>query len=162
MKSLNEFSRREQITGAAGILLLIGVFAFPWYHVGFAGVTFAGTTYGGGSYDGNVLQGPGSFFSYLAMIVLIVLLAELVVSRFTSAKLPDLPISWGAAELSGAVAVLALLVIKILFHIGNFGWGFYADMVLAIALVYGATGLLQNRTTTADAPAHAAAHQHGA
>ena len=58
--------------------------------------------------------------------------------------------------------MLALLVIKILFHIGNFGWGFYADMVLAIALVYGATGLLQNRTTTADAPAHAAAHQHGA
>jgi hypothetical protein len=162
MKSLSEFSRREQITGVTGILLLIGIFAFPWYHVGFAGVQFAGTTYGGGSYDGNVLQGPGSFFSYIAMIVLIALLAELVVSRFTSVKLPDLPISWAVAEVSGAVAVLALLVIKILFHIGSFGWGFYADMVLAIALVYGAIGLLQNRTVTADAPAHAAAHQHGA
>jgi hypothetical protein len=154
MKPLNQFSRGEQITGAAGILLLIGVFAFPWYHVGFAGVTFAGTTYGGGSYDGNVLQGPGSFFSYLAMIVLIALLAELVVSRFTSVKLPDLPISWAVAEVSGAVAVLALLVIKILFHIGNFGWGFYVDMVLAIALVYGATKLL--RREPQDAPAHAA------
>jgi hypothetical protein len=160
MKSLNQFSRGEQITGAAGILLLIGIFAFPWYHIGFAGVTFAGTTYGGGSYDGNVLQGPGSFFSYLAMIVLIALLAELVISRFTTAKLPDLPISWAVAEVSGAVAVLALLVIKILFHIGNFGWGFYVNMVLAIALVYGATGLL--RRQPAEAPAHAAAPQHGA
>jgi hypothetical protein len=159
MKALNQFSRGEQITGAAGILLLIGIFAFPWYHVGFAGVSFGGTTYGGGSYDGNVLQGPGSFFGYLAMFVLIALLAEIVVSRFTTAKLPDLPISWATAEVSGAVAVLALLVIKILFHIGNFGWGFYVNMVLAIALVYGATGLLRHRP--ADAPAHAAA-QHGA
>ena len=154
MKSLSQFSRGEQITGAAGILLLIGIFAFPWYHIGFAGVTFAGTTYGGGSYDGNVLQGPGSFFSYLAMIVLIALLAEIVVSRFTTVKLPELPISWAATELSGAVAVLALLVIKILFHIGNFGWGFYADMVLAVALTYGATGLARGHAT---GPAHAAA-----
>jgi hypothetical protein len=158
MKALNRFSRSEQITGVAGILLLIGIFAFPWYHVGFAGVNFDGTTYGGGSYDGNVLQGPGSFFSYIALIVLIALLAELVVSRFTTAKLPDLPISWARAELISAGAVLALLVIKILFHIGNFGWGFYANMVLAIVLVYGVTGLVRGH---AEAPAHAAP-QHSA
>jgi hypothetical protein len=157
MKALNEFSRREQITGVAGILLLIGIFAFPWYHVSVPGVSFGGTTYGGGSYDGNVLQGPGSFFSYLAMIVLIVLLAELAVSRFTSAELPKLPVSWATAEMSAGIAVLALLVIKILFHIGNFGWGFYANMVLAIALVYGVTGLVRSPS---EAPAHAAAPQH--
>lgn len=160
MKPLSQFSRGEQITGVAGILLLIGIFAFPWYHVGVPGVTVAGTTYGGGSYDGNVLQGPGSFFSYLAMIVLIALLAEIAISRFTTAKLPDLPISWAAFEVCGAVAVLALLVIKILFHIGNFGWGFYANLVLAIALVYGATGLLRRQPH--EAPAHATAPQHGA
>jgi hypothetical protein len=157
MKALSKFNRSEQITGAAGILLLIGIFAFPWYHVGFAGFSFGGTTYGGGSYDFNVLQGPGSFFSYVALIVLIALLAELVISRFTTTKLPDLPISWATAELASAVAVLALLVIKILFHIGNFGWGFYADMVLAIALVYGVTGLVRAHSQT---PAHAATPQH--
>jgi hypothetical protein len=41
------------------------------------------------------------------------------------------------------VAVLALLVIKIISHVGNFGWGFYIDMILAAALVYGALGLRQ-------------------
>jgi hypothetical protein len=156
MKALSEFSRSEKITGVAGILLLIGIFAFPWYHVGVAGVTVAGHTYGGASYSSNVLQGPGSFFSILALIVLIALLAELVISRFTTVALPDLPISWGAAELYGGIAVLALLVVKILFHIGNFGWGFYGDMLLAIALVYGVTGLSR---AGAARPAHGAATQ---
>jgi hypothetical protein len=141
MKALSEFSRSERITGVAGILLLIGLFAFPWYHVGVPSVTVAGQTFGGGSYNGNALSGPGSFFSVVALIVLIALLAELVISRFTTAELPQLPISWGAAELYSAAAVLVLLAIKFLFHIGNFGWGFYVDMVLAIVLTYGALGL---------------------
>jgi hypothetical protein len=127
MKALSEFSRSERITGVAGILLLIGLFAFPWYHVGVAAVTIAGQTYGGASYNGNALSGPGSFFSVVALIVLIALLAELAISRFTTAELPKLPISWG----------------------GNFGWGFYADMVLAIALIYGAVGLRRSNAARA-------------
>jgi hypothetical protein len=154
MNAINQLNRGERITGAAGILLLIGIFAFPWYHVGVPTVTVAGQTFGGASYDGNVLQGPGSFFSILALIVLIALLAEIVVSRFTSVELPKLPISWTAAELCGAAAVLGLLVIKILFHIGNFGWGFYADMLLAVVLTWGVTGLARGRVAE---PAHAAA-----
>jgi len=141
MNTFQQLSRGEKITGIAGILLLIGIIAFPWYHVGLPGYTIAGQTYGGGSYDGNALQGPGSFFSILALIVLIALLAEVAISRFTTAQLPDLPISWSAAELYAAIAVLALLVIKILFHVGNFGWGFYANIVLAVVLVYGAVAM---------------------
>jgi hypothetical protein len=158
MKALSEFSRSEKITGVAGIVLLIGIFAFPWYYVGVAGVTVGGQTFGGGSYRTNVLQGPGAFFGILALIVLIALLAELVISRFTTAELPGLPISWGTAELYGGIAVLALLVIKILFHIGNFGWGFYVDMLLAIVLVYGVTGLPRGQAAR---PAHGAAAQPG-
>ena len=158
MTALSDFSRSEKITGVAGVLLLIGIFAFPWYYIGIAGVNIAGHNFGGGSYSSNVLGGPGSFFSIVALIVLIALLAELVISRFTSAQLPDLPISWGAAEFYAAIAVLALLVIKFLFHIGTFGWGFYADMVLALVLVYGAMGLRHSRPAQ---PAQAPAPQHG-
>lgn len=158
MSALSDFSRSEKITGVAGVLLLIGIFAFPWYYVSIAGVNVGGHTFGGASYSSNVLGGPGSFFSIIALIVLIALLAELVISRFTSVQLPELPISWGAAELYAAIAVLALLVIKILFHIGNFGWGFYVNMLLAIVLVYGATGLRHSRTVR---PAATPAPQHG-
>jgi uncharacterized BrkB/YihY/UPF0761 family membrane protein len=56
---------------------------------------------------------------------------------------------------NAAVAVLALLVIKVLFHIGNFGWGFYVVLAAALVLAYGAFGV--SRSAPA-APAHIAAH----
>jgi len=69
-------------------------------------------------------------------------------------QLPEIPIAWGAAEFYAALAVLALLVIKILFHVDNFGWGFYAVLVLAAAMTYGAFGI--SRATAA--PSHVPAH----
>jgi hypothetical protein len=154
MNALSQLSRSEKITGVAGILLLIGILAFPWYHVGFQSVTIEGHTIGvGASYNGTALQGPGAFAGVLALLVLIALFAELIIRRFTTAQLPQLPVSWGAAELYAAIAVLVLLAIKILTHIGNFGWGFYADMLLAIVLVYGAAGLVRSPAYRAQAGA---------
>ncbi|HEY7147413.1 MAG TPA: hypothetical protein VH637_24470 [Streptosporangiaceae bacterium] len=139
MGAFQQLTRGDKIVGVAGIVLFIGMIAFPWYHIGVPAITVEGHTISGGaSYDANVMKGPGSFFSIVAFIVLIALLAEFAVRRFTSVQLPSLPISWGAAELYAALAVLVLLVIKILFHIGNFGWGFYADLLLAVVLAYGA------------------------
>jgi hypothetical protein len=131
-----KLSRGVQITGGAGILLLIGLLAFPWYSVSAFGVTATGTA----------LQYDGAWAAILALIVLIALLGAIAVRRFTSTELPDLPISWSAAELYAAIAVAVLMAIKFLSHIGNFGWGFYVDVLLTIGLVYGAVQL------TRDAP----------
>jgi hypothetical protein len=155
MNSLQQFTRPERITAGAGIVLLIGMFAFPWYHVGVPSVTVGNQTFGGESFNSNVLQGPGAFFGVLALIVLIAVLAEFAIRRFSSVQLPTIAVSWTTAELYGALAVLALLVIKILFHIGNFGWGFYADLVLAVVLIYGAFGISRQGSTSS---VHAAAH----
>jgi hypothetical protein len=145
MNSLQQFSRPERITAGAGIVLLIGMFAFPWYHVSFFGA----------SYSSNVLSGPGSFFSIVALIVLIALLAEFALRRLSSVEFPAIPVAWNMAEFYAAAAVLALLVIKILFHIGNFGWGFYVNLVLAVALAYGAFGISRQGSATSS---HVAAH----
>ena len=155
MNSLQQFSRSERITAGAGIVLLIGMFAFPWYHIGVASFTVGNQTFGGESFDSNVLKGPGAFFSIVALIVLIALLAEIAISRFSSAQLPSIPVSWTTAELYGALAVLVLLVVKILFHIGNFGWGFYVVLASALVLVYGA---FETSRKGSSAPVHAAAH----
>jgi hypothetical protein len=141
-----KLSRGEQITGVTGILLLIGLLAFPWYSVSAFGVTVTGTA----------LQYDGSWAAILGLIVLIALLGTIAVRRLTSAELPDLPISWSAAELSAAIAVAVLIAIKFLSHIGNFGWGFYIDVLLTIGLVYGAVQL------TRDAPANPVAGESGA
>lgn len=137
-----QLGRSEMITGIAGILLLIGISAFPWFHVG--AIRFFGTTFNA-NVNLTALQGPGSFFGVLALIVLIALLAEMAVSRLTPVQFPELPFPWSRVELATGVAVPVLLVIKILFHIGNFGWGFYADLVLAIVLAYGVVGASRTR-----------------
>ena len=154
MNSLQQFSRSERITAGAGVVLLIGMFAFPWYHVGIASFTVGNQTFGGESFNSNVLKGPGAFFSIIALIVLIALLAEFAIRRFSSTQLPSIPVSWTTAELYGALAVLALLVIKVLFHIGNFGWGFYVVLASALVLVYGAF----ETSRKGSASVHAAAH----
>ena len=65
------------------------MFAFPWYHVSFFGA----------SYSSNVLSGPGSFFSIVALIVLIALLAEFALRRLSSVEFPAIPV---ALELAAA------------------------------------------------------------
>jgi hypothetical protein len=140
-----KLSRGVQITGAAGILLLIGLLAFPWYSVSGFGVTVTGTA----------LQYDGAWAAILGLIVLIALLGTIALRSFTSTQLPDLPISWSAAELYAAIAVAVFIAIKFLSHIGNFGWGFYVDVLLTIGLVYGAVQL------TRDAPADSATSESG-
>ena len=154
MNPRRQHGRSEMITGVAGILLLIGLSAFPWYHVG--AIRFLGQTLNT-NVSLTALQGPGDFFSILALIVLIALLAEVAISRLTTAALPELPVPWAGVELTAGLAVPVLLVIKILFHIGSFGWGFYADMVLAIVLAYGVVGASRNRHALSGQPAADAA-----
>jgi hypothetical protein len=150
MNALNQLSRSDKIAGVSAVLLLIGLIAFPWYYVSIPGFTVGGQTIGGGSVSASALQATGAWAGVLALIVVIALLAELLVTRFlTQVQLPELPVSWRAVERYAAIAVLALLVIKFLSHIGNFGWGFYLDIVLAVVLVYGTIGL------GGRAPAHA-------
>jgi hypothetical protein len=133
MSTFQQITRNEKIAAVTGLVLFIGMIAFPWYSVSVPGYSIGGHSFGGASYTSNVLKGPGSFFSIVALIVLIAVLALVAARRLTALELPQLPVSWNAIEMYGAVAVLALLVIKILFHIGDFGWGFYLDMLLAIA-----------------------------
>ena len=83
MNALQRLTIFEKITASSGIVLLIGMFAFPWYHVGIASITVGGHTFGGESFSANVLKGPGSFFSIVALIVLIALLAEFAIQSGT-------------------------------------------------------------------------------
>jgi hypothetical protein len=126
-----KLSRGVGITGVAGILLLIGLLTFPWYSVSAFGFTVTGTA----------MQYNGSWAAILGLLILIALLATIAIRRFSSTQLPDLPIPWSAAELYAAIAVAVFVVIKFLSHVGNFGWGFYVDVLLTIALVYGAVQL---------------------
>ncbi len=138
MTSIRRFAPAELFTAGAGIVLLIGMLAFPWYHESQPWVVVHGEVTSSASLDHNVLVGPGGSLGVAAVALVVVLLAELIYSRLAPPRSPHLPVAWSAIELFTALAVGILLVARTLVHLGDFGWGFYPVMAAAMVLAYGA------------------------
>lgn len=128
---LNKLSTGDKIVGGTGILLIIGLLFFPWHKVEikFLNVSASETR--------QAIESPGSFWGIVALLLTIAIVAVLVVRRLTTASLPEIPISWNQAVFYGAIAVLALLVIKLLSETDFLGWGAWIDLLLAAGMVYG-------------------------
>jgi hypothetical protein len=137
MTSIRRFAPPELLTAGAGLVLLVGMLAFPWYHESATWVVVDGQVEAGGL-DHNVLGGPGGYWGVAALAVLVVLLAELIYSRLAPPRLPLLPVAWSTAELLTALGVGVLLVVRTLAHLSDFGWGFFPVMGSAMVLAYGA------------------------
>jgi hypothetical protein len=138
MTSIRRFAPAELLTAGAGIVLLIGMLAFPWYHEADPWVVVHGEVTASISLERNVLGGPGGYLGVAAVGLLIVLLVELIYSRLSPPRLPHLPVAQATAELFTALAVGTLLVARTLVHLGDLGWGFYPVMGAAMVLAYGA------------------------
>jgi len=59
MTSIRRFAPPELLTAGAGIVLLIGMLAFPWYHEADPWAVVQGEVTVSSSLDHNVLGGPG-------------------------------------------------------------------------------------------------------
>jgi len=129
----SKLRRGDQIVLIAGALLVIDLLFLPWHHISVPRVL----GYGGGSVNRTAVQSPNSFYGVLALLIVLVMVAQVVVSRFTSAKLPDLPVSWGQVHLIAGIAVLALLLLKLLVETTALGFGCYLGILLAAAVAYG-------------------------
>jgi hypothetical protein len=127
--SLDRVSRDDWIVGGLALLLVIGLFAFPWFSISVG--PFSVTSTASGSPDG--------WLGILAVIVLIALIADLAIERFSpQTKLPMVGGSRERTRLALAGLAALLLLLKFLFHISNFsdlGWGFWFDAVLTVLLV---------------------------
>jgi hypothetical protein len=136
---LEALSRDDRIFGGIGLLLVIDLLALPWlsYSVGPFSADSAATGY------------PDGWLGVLAVLAVIVVLVDLAIERFSPQT--TLPMIRGSrAETRFIVACVAavFLLLKFLFniHFSNFGFGFWAGIVLTAAFVYFA---LQARTVTA-------------
>ena len=141
MTSIRRFAPPELLTAGAGIGLLVGMLAFPWYHEADPWIVVHGEVTASSSLDRNVLGGPGGYLGVAAVVLLIVLLAELIYSRLAPPRVTHLPVAWATLELFTALAVGALLVARMLVHQSDFGWGFYPVMGAAMVLAYGALAM---------------------
>ena len=144
---LSKMRTPDWILGGCALVLIIDLLFFPWHKVDINLGPF-----GGGSYKRTGIQSPNSFWGILALLLAIAILAVVIVRRLTTAKLPDLPISWTDATFYGAIATLALLVLKLIIETSSLGFGSYFGILLAAGMVYGAFASKQADSTAPSGP----------
>ena len=125
---LGKLSRGERIIVSAGVLLVIDLLFLPWHSIT---VPFIG------SVDRNGISSPNAFLGFLAALTAAAMVAQVIVSKFTSAMLPELPVPWPRAHMIGGLAVLGLLVLKLLLQTSFLGFGAYLGILIAAGLALG-------------------------
>ncbi len=133
----------EKIIVPAAVVLLIDSM-LHWYSASTC-VSYLGTTVcGGGSASG--WAAPGALFSILAVLIGLVMAAIIVVSRFTTMKMPALPkgLTWGRVQAGLAAAAVLFIIIKFLNHSGDLAIGFFIGIICVAALAVGAGLLFQS------------------
>jgi hypothetical protein len=133
---LSKLSRGDRIILVTGALLVLDLLFLPWYSFSFGPITVTA----------NGLSGPDSFLGFLGWIVAIAMVAQVVVARFTTAKVPDLSMPWPRVHMIGGYAVLLLLVLKLVLHISILGFGAYLAILLAAGLAFGGYTVNQEST----------------
>lgn len=146
MDKLKQLTLGEKIVAAAGIVLLIAGF-LPWYHAGFGGATIGNVRISGVSVDRNAWQSPGQFWSMLAVLIGLVMAAQVLVSKLGIAQLPDKlgSLGWGLVHLIGGGLALLFVLLKLLNHSGNLSFGFYLGILCVLALAFGGFSIAKER-----------------
>ena len=126
----NKLSKGERIVLISGVLLVIDLLFLPWHRIKISPLLGVDVSRTG-------VQSPNQGYGVLALLITLVMIAQIVAARFTSAKLPKPPVPWGRVHLIAGVVVLALLVIKLLAETSYLGFGCFLGLILAAALAFG-------------------------
>ena len=134
----SKLSREDWLVGGGGILLIIFLFALPWYSVD--GFSEAATS------------SPYSIWGILALLVLLAVVIDWGLATFSpQTTIPTTQLGRELTRAAAAGLVLLLLIIKLIAHTGNWGIGFYLDIILSIAVLYGAWSIAQGKSTAVKA-----------
>ena len=125
---LSKLTRGEQIVLGAGLLLSLDLLAFPWHRISVLGIVAVTRT---------GVQSPNAVYGLLALLLALVMVAQVVVSKLTAAKLPDLPVPWSQVHQIAGVAAFALLLLKLLVETNALGFGAFLGLILAGVLAFG-------------------------
>lgn len=118
----------EKVVLIAGAVLIIDLLFFPWHEIDL-GIL--------GSASRSAVESPKGGLGVLALLVAAAMVAVVAVTRFSSARLPDLPIPLGQAMFFAGIAVAALLLIKLVAETDFLGFGAWLGVLLGGAVAYG-------------------------
>jgi hypothetical protein len=128
---LSKFTRDELILGSVAILLAIDLLFLPWFEVsvGIGSLTLSASSTATGAPDG--------WLGVIGVLASLGVVADLALERLSNAELPAVGGTRAATRLALAITAAACVALKFLFnvHFDYFGFGFWAAVVLAGALV---------------------------
>jgi hypothetical protein len=140
---LSKLSRQDAVVLVGGVVLVIGLLAFPWYSYG--GPIAAAF---GGTIDRSAVSSPYVVWGILAMLLVITIVVDLALARFVpEVAIPTSPLGREKTRAAACGFVLALLAIKFLANVGSFGWGFFVDVILAVGVAAAAWMSASGRAT---------------
>ena len=134
---LSKLSRGDRIVVVTGALLVIDLLFLPWHSIA---VPFLG------SVNRSGISSPNAFLGFLAALVAAAMVAQIIVSKFTSAKVPDLPVPWPRAHMLGGLVVVGLLLLKLVLQTSFLSFGAYLGILFAAALAFGGYTVDQEST----------------
>jgi hypothetical protein len=127
----SKFSRDELILAVVAVLLVFDLLFLPWFEVsiGLGSLELSESSPGTGAPDG--------WLGVLGVLASLALVADLAVERLFTAELPALGGSRAMTRFVLAIIAAACVGLKFLLnvHFSLFGFGFWAAVVLAAALV---------------------------
>ena len=131
-------SRNDWIVGGLALLLAIDLLFLPWFSWSY--LTF--------SFTASATSAPDGWAGILGMLASLAILADLLIERLSpQTTLPNLRGSRTATRFVLAAVAAGFVAIKFVLHIhfSLFGFGFWAGIVLAAALLYATRRLSQDQ-----------------
>jgi hypothetical protein len=126
------------MVGGGSILLIIFLFALPFYSYSFGPYT----------YTSAATSSPDSIWGILALIVAIVILVDWALAVFSpDTTVPTTPLGRQMTWAAAAAVVVVLLLIKLISHTSYLGWGAFVDIIVALVVAYGAWAIAQGKST---------------
>jgi hypothetical protein len=140
----SKLSREDWMVGGGGILLIIFLFALPFYS----------WSYGPYSYTAAATSSPDSIWGILALILALVLVVDWALAIFSpSTTVPTTPLGREMTRVAIGGLIVLFLLIKLISHTGYLGWGCFVDLIVALVVTYGAWAIAQGKSTPLKSPA---------
>lgn len=128
---LSRFSRDDWILAGLAFLLAIDLLFLPWfdYSFGFGPFTRSITL--------TATDTPDGWLGVLGLLAALAVIADLALDRLGATELPSIGGSRAGTRLALSAAAAVFLGLKFILHahFSLFGFGFWAALVLCVALV---------------------------
>ncbi|MDQ3722347.1 MAG: hypothetical protein M3376_04620 [Actinomycetota bacterium] len=127
----------ERIVLYAGLLLIVDLVFLPWHRVDIGGldIDFDLTRSG--------VQDPNGGYGVAAVVLMLLMIAQIALARLLSVRLPSLPVPWSQVHLILGIFVAVLLVIKLIRETEFLGYGAYSGILAGILVAYGGYRIAQ-------------------